>query len=133
MDSVLMRDMILNASLLLTISIIYNSLFIKQLKKKKLYDALMGVVIGIVGILLMTNAVDVSSGIIFDTRSILISTTGMFFGFIPTLTAVLIIRSRKYLSNRFWISQIPERELRNACRSTCILCYCSNPCIWKWA
>ena len=91
MNSELIGDLTINASLLLTISIIYNTLFIRQWKRKKLFDALFGILIGIVGILLMINAVTVSSGIIFDTRSILISTTGMFFGFIPTGIAVLII------------------------------------------
>ncbi len=91
MNSELIGDLTLNACLLLTISILYNSFFVKQWKKKILFNALFGILIGIVGILLMMNSVTLTSGIIFDTRSILVSTTGMFFGYIPTIIAVLII------------------------------------------
>lgn len=91
MNSTFIRDLTVNASLLLTICIIYNTLFVDYWKKRKAYDYILGIISGIVGILLMMNSAHLSSGIMFDTRSILVSATGMFFGFIPSLIAVLII------------------------------------------
>jgi diguanylate cyclase (GGDEF)-like protein/PAS domain S-box-containing protein len=91
MDSVKLSELIINMSLLLTISIIINILFVKYEKRKNLFNILLGAVIGIVGIFLMLNTVTVSSGIVFDTRSILVSVSGLFFGFVPTAVAVVII------------------------------------------
>lgn len=83
--------LILNAALLLSISTIYNSFFYKAYKAKKISDYLLGIIIGIVGIFLMLNAISISEGVIFDTRSILVSATAVFFGIVPTATSVLII------------------------------------------
>ncbi|PKM86879.1 MAG: hypothetical protein CVU87_10800, partial [Firmicutes bacterium HGW-Firmicutes-12] len=91
MNSELFRGMIFNASLLLTISIFYNIYFAKYWKNKVLYNILLGVLIGFIGILVVINSVELSKGVIFDARSILVSVIGMFFGFIPTFIAVLII------------------------------------------
>lgn len=46
--------------------------------------------IGLAGVAIMTMTVRFSTGISFDTRSILISLSGAFFGFIPTVIAVVI-------------------------------------------
>jgi len=91
MNGEIIRGLVFNASLLLSISILYNIFFSKSWKKKKLYDSIFGIVIGFIGILLMINAVPLSAGLIFDMRSILVSVTGLFFGFIPTAIAVFII------------------------------------------
>jgi diguanylate cyclase (GGDEF)-like protein/PAS domain S-box-containing protein len=91
MDKEFVMNLILNAALLLSISIIYNALFVRQWRNKILYNVLLGLIIGIVGILLILNTVSLTSGIIFDTRSILICTTGMFFGPVPTVIAILLI------------------------------------------
>ncbi|HZK88103.1 MAG TPA: HD domain-containing phosphohydrolase, partial [Anaerovoracaceae bacterium] len=43
------------------------------------------------------NTVNFSSGVIFDTRSILISVSGLFFGYIPTIIAAVIISAYRIL------------------------------------
>ena len=60
-------------------------------KNKKLHSIAVGIITGCVGILLIMTTAELTSGIIFDTRSILISTVGIFFGLIPTVIATLII------------------------------------------
>jgi diguanylate cyclase (GGDEF)-like protein/PAS domain S-box-containing protein len=50
-----------------------------------------GIIIGLLGILLMVNTVSFSSGVIFDSRSILVSVTGLFFGYVTTIIATIII------------------------------------------
>jgi len=51
---------------------------------------LTGTVIGTIGIILMLTPWTLVPGIVFDTRSILLSVAGLFFGLIPTLLAMLI-------------------------------------------
>lgn len=83
--------LIINASLLLSVSIVYNMLFYSLRKRGVLFSILLGLVVGLLGMFLMMNSVVAASGIIFDTRSILVSVSGLFFGFIPTIIAVVII------------------------------------------
>lgn len=86
-----LKDLINNASLLLSISIISSMFFIKYKKNTIRFDILQGTLIGMVGILLMINTVSFTPGIIFDTRSILVSVFAMFFGTVSTVVYVTII------------------------------------------
>ncbi len=91
MASELIKNLIINVSFLLILSVLYNTFFSKTFSQSKSYKMIQGVIIGFLGILLMMNTVSFSTGIIFDTRSILISVSGLFFGYIPTITAAVII------------------------------------------
>lgn len=91
MSTQLLKDLVTNTALLLAISIVYNLFFIRYDSQKKWLDAVIGIFVGGVGILLMMNTVSFSNGIIFDTRSILISVTGLFLGYLPTIIATIII------------------------------------------
>lgn len=87
----LIKDLVTNTALLLAISIVYNLFFIRFDSQKKWLEGVIGIFIGGVGILLMLNTVSFSNGIIFDTRSILISVSGLFLGYLPTVIATIII------------------------------------------
>lgn len=50
-----------------------------------------GIIFGLSGIVLMSISFIMPNGVIFDTRSILISISGLFYGVIPTSIAALII------------------------------------------
>lgn len=50
-----------------------------------------GTLIGIVGIAMMAAAFEVAPGIVVDARSVLLSVSGLFFGAIPTLVAVVVM------------------------------------------
>lgn len=90
MDNSIITGLVCNASLWLVLSIIYNNFFTQNsIAKWKLPFA--GLIIGFVGIILMLTPVEFTPGIFFDTRSILISVTAMFFGAIPTIIAVMMI------------------------------------------
>lgn len=91
MDTDFAASIIINASLLLSVSIVYNMMLYSLRKRGVLFSILLGLVVGLLGIFLMMNSVVPVSGIIFDTRSILVSVSGLFFGFIPTIIAVVII------------------------------------------
>ena len=94
MGFALLRGLIVNASLLLASSmiiVIYNYSNTQVRQRVKRDDILAGLIIGAAGILLMMNSIEVVPGIVFDTRSILIGVTGLFFGLVPTLIASVIV------------------------------------------
>jgi len=91
MTNELIRNLIVNVSLLLILSVLYNTLLARAFSLSRYNKMIQGVIIGFLGILLMMNTVTFSSGVIFDTRSILIGVSGLFFGYIPTITAAAII------------------------------------------
>ncbi len=78
-----------NAELLLVLSIIYDVMFIRHRQHKKLRPVLAGLLIGTIGILTMTRAHCFQAGLIFDTRTILISVTALVFG--PATTAIAVV------------------------------------------
>lgn len=86
-----------NISLLLMMALILT-IFQDKIKSAGLINNLaLGFSIGIVGLLVMSTAVQFDSGTFFDTRTVLISTAGLFFGFIPTLIgAGMMISYRIY-------------------------------------
>lgn len=86
-----LNGLTLNTALLLIICVIFITLYAQYWKKKSVYSYILGVIIGLVGILLLYNTVELKPGVVFDTRSILISISGMFFGLIPTVVGTVMI------------------------------------------
>lgn len=86
-----LNGLTLNAALLLIICVIFITLYARYWKRKSIYSYILGIIIGLVGILLLYSTVELKPGVVFDTRSILISISGMFFGGIPTIIGTAII------------------------------------------
>ncbi|MDD2367614.1 MAG: LytS/YhcK type 5TM receptor domain-containing protein [Desulfuromonadaceae bacterium] len=80
-----------NAALLMSLGLIYD-IFCQSKKNRNtiIYKVGTGAVIGAVVIVLMTIPLKLDAGIIFDTRSIILGLTGLFFGTVPTLCAMVI-------------------------------------------
>lgn len=74
-----------NTCLLLTTGIIYFAFSFKDTKSTMLKSIFGGVILGVIGVFIMSSPVEYIPGVIFDTRSILIGLVGMFFGVIPTI------------------------------------------------
>ncbi|MDW7731435.1 MAG: PAS domain S-box protein [Methanolobus sp.] len=79
-----------NAALLLALGLLYDSFSYKMSDNTHLNKVITGLIIGIIGIALMFNSWELAPGVIFDSRSILLSITGLFFGFIPVIIAALM-------------------------------------------
>ena len=80
-------DSIYNLALLLSLSAIYAIFPFKKMKKRQNHSLLVGLIIGFAGIMVMSRPSVLSAGIVFDSRSILLSVSGMFFGAVPTVVA----------------------------------------------
>ncbi len=86
-----LRDLTVNLSVLFTASTLYMYIFTAYRKKKALMNILIGIISAAVGVLLLLISVQLVPGIVFDTRSILVSTTGLFFGAVPVAVSVSVI------------------------------------------
>jgi PAS domain S-box-containing protein len=93
MNAEMLIALINNAALLLALAVLYDVLFFNMEMNTRLKSAAVGVIIGLIGIALMLNPWELSSGLFFDTRSILLSIVGLFFGFIPAVIGALIVAS----------------------------------------
>jgi hypothetical protein len=96
-DSIL-TGLILNSSLLLALGVLYEGSYLISNRFKKLIPYISGIIIGIFGICVMLVPFRLESGIVFDTRSILISVTAYIFGIIPTIIVVIFTSVYRIIS-----------------------------------
>lgn len=95
MSSDTFMGMVNNAALLLALAVLYDTLPLKRKERHQTLQIFTGVLIGLIGIAVMLTPWNFLEGVNFDTRSILLSLTGFFFGPLPTLVvAVMTIALR---------------------------------------
>jgi LytS/YehU family sensor histidine kinase len=82
-----------NATFLISLGIIYDVLNLQSIKNKTVRDLITDLSVGILGLAVMNTSWEMAPGLFFDTRWILISLCGLFFGFVPTLLAAAIMVS----------------------------------------
>jgi PAS domain S-box-containing protein len=91
MNKAFFLQLVFNASLLLTLALVYDLLAVRwRVGRASLRQVPAGVVIGLVGVIVMLASWKLEPGIVFDTRSILIGVSGLYFGTVPTLVAMAI-------------------------------------------
>ncbi|NBK26125.1 MAG: PAS domain S-box protein, partial [Spirochaetia bacterium] len=79
-----MFNILYNIALLLALMIFFATYPFRNIKRLTSHKVLVGSVVGIIGILVMLNPLTLYEGVIFDSRTILLTVSGMVFGFIPT-------------------------------------------------
>jgi len=79
-----------NAALLLVLSVIYENAYYLPYKHRRLQPAISGILIALICSAVMSMPFTLQSGVIFDTRSIIISVTALIFGPIPTVITVAV-------------------------------------------
>ncbi len=79
-----------NAALLVALGLVFDTIVLKPSFDKIHVKVLTGIVFGIMGIAVMMTHWELIPGVIFDTRSVILSVGGLFFGIVPTLIAVLM-------------------------------------------
>lgn len=79
-----------NVALLLAMGALYDAFSLSSGHHKLSKKLATGLGVGLIGIGLMSMPLASVTGVIIDARSILLSVTGLFFGFIPTAIAVVM-------------------------------------------
>ena len=88
MDQGILFPLVENAALLLALVFIYDAIpWLKQQRLLGLWRVLLGVVIGGIGMTIMSTPYEFAEGIYFDTRAVLLSVSGLYFGGVPTIIA----------------------------------------------
>ncbi|MFZ3068892.1 MAG: PAS domain S-box protein [Microgenomates group bacterium] len=83
--------LVYNASLLLTMVLIFELLTTRQKKSNSyIWQVMVGIILGGVGLAVMSTKWELIPGLIFDTRTVLLGISGLFFGWIPTLIAIIV-------------------------------------------
>ena len=81
-----------NAALLLAVAVVFDAV-VGRLSDVtgRLPQVIAGVVLGVVGITLMLTPWEFEPGLFFDTRPVLLTVSGLFFGLIPTVVAMVLM------------------------------------------
>lgn len=91
MENALLISLIQNAAVLIAMSVIFDLVTHHHLITKNfLVKISVGVYIGCLGIVLLLLSYKTDLNLFVDTRPVLLSVTGLFFGFIPTIVAIII-------------------------------------------
>lgn len=89
MDTASLLALTHNAALLLAMIFIYDLAINRQRTERVLWwKVLIGLGLGISAIVIMLTPWEFAPGIVFDTRSVLLGISGLFFGAIPTVIAM---------------------------------------------
>jgi diguanylate cyclase (GGDEF)-like protein/PAS domain S-box-containing protein len=90
MDTSSFTGLINNIALLLAMGVVYDSLGLQNIQQRFVRDGITGALIGFLGIAVMLTPWELTPGVFFDTRWVLISLCGLYFGVVPTLIAVVM-------------------------------------------
>ncbi|BAH74369.1 PAS domain S-box protein [Solidesulfovibrio magneticus] len=89
MESKLLTGLAHNISLLLAVALLFDVTATRwKIGEAKPRQGLVGLLLGAVGLVVMSTPWTLMPGVVFDTRSVLLGISGLFFGLIPTTIAV---------------------------------------------
>ncbi|MCZ2143257.1 MAG: PAS domain S-box protein [Ignavibacteriales bacterium] len=99
METPIHVGMILNTALLVSLGLIYD-LFRRSewIKSRVVRQVLIGLSTAAIGFLVMSLPWEQQEGVFFDTRSILISISGLFFGVVHTIIGIISMLTHRILS-----------------------------------
>lgn len=83
-------NLVANMAILLSLVFIYAT-FMNKENRPVIINVGIGIFIGLFVLLLMLNPWELEKGLFFDARTVMLSITGAFFGFIPTLFAAIVV------------------------------------------
>ncbi len=84
-------DIVHNGALLCALALLYDTLPLSTRSNQHLLSILKGTLVGAIGVALLLTPWTIAPGINIDTRSVLISISGLFLGIIPTIIASAIM------------------------------------------
>ena len=98
MGESILLGLLYNTAILLSFSMLYDYSWVRELRQRTiLYQLVIGFIAGGIGILLMMTPWIFLPGIVFDTRSVLLSMSGLFLGPLPTIVAMLMTIACRFI------------------------------------
>ncbi len=92
MASLPLPTLVQNAALLLAVAVVFDLVSSRiSIVRPRAEEALTGLLLGVIGISIMLSPWQFASGIFFDTRTVLLAVSGLFFGAFPTGIAVVMM------------------------------------------
>jgi hypothetical protein len=92
MDTSIILGLIQNTAILLAFSMIYDYSWVQGERSNNILKKIViGIIIGGIGLSLMLTPWKQFPGLIFDTKSVLLSLSGLFFGFVPTFISAAMM------------------------------------------
>ena len=80
-----------NISLLLALVVVFDSLGVRERAMQVPFrQAVVGILLGGIGVVVMLTPWVLIPGVAFDTRSVLLGISGLFFGTLPTVIAMAL-------------------------------------------
>lgn len=98
MNELLSLGLVYNASLLLAMVLVFDLATMRLKKNLLVRKLLVGILLGTIGFAIMTINWELIPGVVFDTRSVLLCITGLYFGWIPTMVALLFTSAYRIYS-----------------------------------
>lgn len=99
--------LIRNASLLLALAVVFDTTSSRWQSGDKFWKQLLrGLALGGIGIIVMNTPWVYGQGLVFDTRSILLSVSGLFFGVIPTVIAMVMTAVYRFTQGGAYLTGI---------------------------
>ena len=89
MDQAVMTALFNNVAILLVLAVVFDAAYFLPFKRSRTRQIFSGLMISMISIAIMNIPFTLQSGIIYDTRSILISVTALVFGPLPTAMFVV--------------------------------------------
>ena len=89
MDQTVMIALANNAALLLVLAVVYEVAYLVKARFRLTRQIVSGILISLICFDIMSMPFTLQPGVIFDTRSILISVTALTFGLVPTIITVI--------------------------------------------
>lgn len=91
MNESIIIGLIQNIAILLTFSMLYDYFWSRNENQKSIFFKIgSGIVLGGIGIVLILTPWHFMPGVFFDTRSVMLSIAGLFFGPVPAIAAMII-------------------------------------------
>lgn len=98
MENPIVIGILENAAILIATAVLYDFIWLKSDKSRKFQiQVLLGLLVAGIGIILMKSPWVLVEGIVFDTRSVLLTISGLFFGGVTTVVATVIVAAYRVL------------------------------------
>lgn len=87
-----LQVLVQNAALLLAVAVVFEAVSRRvSYEGTRLRQAIVGLLLGVIGVSIMLTPWQFAPGIFFDTRTVLLNIVGLFFGAIPTVATLAVM------------------------------------------